>query len=143
MICLFEDYLVRGKVKRKTPDPEEAKALFKQAQERMEYILLRKLDPTIARFVFQDAYEATREAAQALMSLQGFKPYSHEATISFIKKFYSNCFSDEDVALFDHFREIRNSSVYRAVQVLEEDAKEAIYFAKKFLERVEKVLQTE
>ncbi|MBW2976932.1 HEPN domain-containing protein [Candidatus Woesearchaeota archaeon] len=140
MISPFENYLETGKVKRKTPDYEEAKALFEQSKERMDYTKLKDISQKTAKFVLQDSYEAVREAAQSLMSIHGFKPYSHEATISFIKKFYSADFSEEEIHKFDHFRQIRNNSVYKAAKVMEEDAKSSIFFAKKFIQKVQILL---
>lgn len=70
------------------------------------------------------------------MSKKGFKPYSHEATLSFIKEFHGDIFSQEDVANFDHFRVLRNDSVYRAVKVTPEDAQECIRFATGFVDLV-------
>lgn len=137
MINSFENYLKIGKVKKKTPDYEEAKALFKQSRERMEYTKLKNINNKTAKFVLQDSYEAVREAAQSLMSIHGFKPYSHEATISFIKEFYGGRFSEEELHKFDHFRRLRNNSVYRAVQILEDDAKFSILFAKMFIQKVQ------
>jgi len=84
MIDSFENYLKAGKVKRKTPDSEEAKALFEQSKERMEYTKLKDINQKTAKFALQDSYEAAREAAQSLMSIHGFKPYSHEATIIYL-----------------------------------------------------------
>ena len=123
MISSFEDYLKLGRVKRKTPDYEEAKALLEQSKERMEYAKLKDINQKTAKFVLQDSYEAVRESAQSLMSVHGFKPYSHEATISFIKKFYSADFSEEEIHKFDHFRQLRNNSVYKAAKIMEDDAK--------------------
>lgn len=140
MINSFENYLKIGKVKRKTPDYEEAKALFQQSKERMEYIKLKDINSKTAKFVLQDSYEAAREAAQSLMSIRGFKPYSHEATISFIKKFYNENFSEEDIHKFDHFRQLRNNSVYKAAIVVEGDARASILFSKKFIEKVQPLL---
>ena len=79
MINSFENYLKLGKVKRKTPDFEEAKALFTQSKERMEYTQLKDINQKTSKFVLQDSYEAAREAAQSLMSIHGFKPYQKEA----------------------------------------------------------------
>jgi|TARA_B100001971_G_C17971363_1_gene422561 uncharacterized protein (UPF0332 family) len=140
MINSFENYLELGKVKRKTPDSEEAKALLEQSKERMEYTKLKDINQKTAKFVLQDSYEAAREAAQSLMSIHGFKPYSHEATISFIKKFYKDNFNEEDIHKFDHFRQLRNNSVYRAARVMEEDAKSSILFAKMVIQRVQLLL---
>jgi len=138
----FENYLKLGKIKRKTSDYEEAKALFEQSKERMEYTGLKDINQRTAKFVLQDSYEAAREAAQSLMSVHGFKPYSHEATISFIKKFYGSSFSEEEIYKFDHFRQLRNNSVYKAAKVMEEDAKSCILFARKFINKVQFLLNS-
>ena len=140
MISSFENYFKLGKVKSKTPDYEEAKALFEQSKERIEYAKLKDINQKTAKFVLQDSYEAIREAAQSLMSIRGFKPYSHEATISFIKRFYSADFNDEAINKFDHFRRLRNNSVYKAVKVMEDDAKSSMLFAKKFIQKVQPLL---
>lgn len=139
MISSFDDYLKLGKAKRKTPDYEEAKSLLEQSKERLEYTNLREINQKTAKFVLQDSYEAVREAAQSLMSIKGFKPYSHEATISFIKKFYSNNFNEEEIYKFDHFRQLRNNSIYKAIKIMEEDAKSSTLFAKKFIQKVQQI----
>ena len=136
MINQFEYYLNLGKVKRKTPDPEEAKALFEQSKERMEYTELKEINPKIAKFILQDSYEAAREAVQSLMSVHGFKPYSHEATISFVKEFYTDDFSEEEIYKFDHFRQLRNNSVYKAAKIMEDDARSSILFSRKVIQKV-------
>ncbi|MBS3137897.1 hypothetical protein J4232_05670 [Candidatus Woesearchaeota archaeon] len=62
MLDKFERYVELGKVKKKTPDSEEASSLFKKAEKRLKYI--RVLNEDTADLVFEDAYEATREAAR-------------------------------------------------------------------------------
>ena len=130
-----------GKIKKKTPDPEEGKALLNQAQDRLDYIRGKDTNAKTAKFVFEDAYESIREAAQSLMSAKGFKPYSHEAIISFIKEFYKSEFSEEETYKFDYFRKLRNNSMYRAVPVSKEDVKESLILAEKFVKKIEKLLK--
>jgi uncharacterized protein (UPF0332 family) len=137
MINSFDNYLKQGKVKRQTPNPEEARALLEKAKLRVEYSKSRMIDGRTAQFSLEDSYEALREAVQSLMALKGYKPYSHEATISFIKEFYD--FPAEDIFEFDRFRRIRNDSVYGAVPVSIEDAKECMVFASRFIGLIEKV----
>lgn len=139
MLDKFEHYIELGKVKKKTPDSEEANSLFRKAEKRLKYI--RVLDEDTADLVFEDAYEATREAAQALMSLQGFKPYSHEATISFIRDFYGKYFSEYEIAQFDRYRQLRADAVYRAVSVLKEDALKCLLFSQLFVEKIRKIMK--
>jgi len=143
MINSFENYLKLGKVKRKTPDSEEAKALLNKSEDRLDYIKIKDINTKTARFVLEDSYEAVREAAQSLMSIKGFKPYSHEATISFIKDFYISAFNEEYIHEFDRFRQLRNDSVYKAVQIIEEDAKSSLLFAQKFIEKIRVLLNKE
>ena len=45
----------------------------------------------------------------------------------------------EEIAEFDHFRELRHDSVYRAAQVLPEDAKDCIAFAKRFVKKASEI----
>jgi hypothetical protein len=64
MINSFANYLKTGKVKKKTADPEEGKALLNQAEDRLEYIKGKEITAKTAKFVFEDAYEAVREAVR-------------------------------------------------------------------------------
>lgn len=130
----FNNYIKSGKVKKKTPDPEEAQALLQQASDRLEYTQEKNITKKNAKFVFENTYEAAREAAQSLMSFKGFKPYSHEATVRFVKEYYQ--FSDEEISLFDHFRKLRADSIYRAVKIMEKDAQECLTFSITFVEKV-------
>ncbi len=134
MLNPFDYYLRNGSVKRKTPDPEEAKSLLRKSINRLDYVNNQKINDKNANFIMEGAYETIREATQSLMSLEGFKPYSHEATISFLRKFYISYFSEDDIYKFDYFRKLRNDSVYRAVDIIEDDAKEIVMFAERFIQ---------
>lgn len=142
MINSFSYYLKLGKAKRKTPDFEEAKALFEKSKNRLEYTKSKEIDNKTAQFVLEDSYEAVREAAQALMSIKGFKPYSHEATISFVKESYNSDFSEEELHKFDRFRQLRNNSIYMAKPVANEDAKASVLFAIEFINKVNLLLKS-
>lgn len=142
MVNSFENYLKQGKAKRKTPDFEEAKSLLKKAENRLQYTKAKEINEKNSQFVLEDAYEAIRESAQALMSIKGFKPYSHEATISFVREFYGINFNDEEIHKFDRFRQLRNSSVYTAAEVPIEDAKNSVIFAELFLNKAKFLLES-
>ena len=141
MINKFDYYIKLGKVKKKTPDFEEAKSLFEKAVNRLEYTKSKEISNKNAQFVLEDSYESVREAAQALMSIKGFKPYSHESTISFIKEFYILDFTEEEVYKFDRFRKLRNDSVYMAKPIINEDAKSSVSFAIGFINKVKLLLK--
>lgn len=141
MINKFDYYIKLGKVKKKTPDFEEAKSLFEKAVNRLEYTKSKEISNKNAQFVLEDSYESVREAAQALMSIKGFKPYSHESTISFIKEFYISDFTEEEVYKFDRFRKLRNDSVYMAKPIINEDARSSVLFAIGFINKVKLLLK--
>ena len=142
MINSFKHYLDRGYVKKKTPDSEEAKALLEKAKNRLEYTKSKEVNDKTSQFVLEDSYESVRESAQALMSIKGFKPYSHEATIAFIKEFYISDFNEEEAYKFDRFRQLRNDSVYKAKPVTNEDAKSSVLFAVEFIKKVNLLLKS-
>ncbi|MBN2367880.1 HEPN domain-containing protein [Candidatus Woesearchaeota archaeon] len=142
MILPFENYINQGKVKKKTPDPEEAKSLFERAKQRLNYTNVKKITDKTAHFVLEDAYEVIRESAQSLMSIKGFKPYSHEATVSFVKEYFYTNFTEEDIQKFDRYRQLRNNSVYRAEPVTQNDAKECLAFSKLFFKKIKKIINS-
>ncbi len=100
----------------------------------MNFIKIQKIDGTTSTFIFEDIYECIREAAQSLMSLNGYKPYSHEALISFLKEFHK--FDELDIATFDRYRILRNNCIYRAAKVSPEVCREALKFLGDFLPQI-------
>jgi uncharacterized protein (UPF0332 family) len=140
MINSFEYYITEGKAKKQTPNPAEAAALLKKAKYRIEYSKDKPLDEKTAQFALEDAYEAMREAAQSLMAIKGYKPYSHEATISFIKQYHKNDFTEEEIRKFDRFRQIRNNSVYSATTVTTTDAEACITLSSIIIRKVETLI---
>ena len=56
MINSFDNYLKLGKVRKKTPDSEEAKSLFKKAISRLEYTKSKEISSKNAQFVLEDSY---------------------------------------------------------------------------------------
>ena len=60
----------------------------------------------------EDYYEVIKELIVGLLSIQGYKSYSHYCLISFIQKFYSQRFSAHEIELMDKLRKIRNELDY-------------------------------
>lgn len=138
MIDSFENYLKFGKAKKKTPDLDEAKSLIQKSKLRIQY--LRELNDKTTSLFFEDVYEAAREAAQALMSLKGFKPYSHEATISFLRDYYKKEFNEAIIYEFDRYRGLRNDSIYKANDITKEEAIKCLEFARTIIKKVESII---
>lgn len=138
MIENFEYYLEQNLAKKSTPNKSEAEALFRKAQERLAYIKKQEINDETAPFIFEDIYESAREAIQSLMSLKGFKPYSHVVLVAFLRKYYT--FPNSDLNTFDRYRIIRNKAIYGAANVTKGECEEALHFLENFLPKIEKEL---
>ena len=136
MIKEFQFYLDTGLAKESKPDFIEAEALLGKAGGRLKFIRLIKIDMTTSPYVFEEIYECAREAAQSLMSLKGYKPYSHEALVSFLNEFFG--FRGEDIASFNRYRILRNKTVYKGEKISTTTCQEALDFLTEFFPKLEK-----
>ena len=134
MIQKFQYYLDEHLARKVAVDLEEAKSLMNKATLRLDYIKKQEINEDTSSFIFEDIYETLREAAQSLMSLKGYKPYSHEALISFLKECYQ--FPEHEISSFDRYRTLRNKTVYCAANVSPEVCKEALKFSETFLPKL-------
>jgi uncharacterized protein (UPF0332 family) len=112
-----------------------------KAVQRLDYIKKQEISEFTSSFIFEDIYETLREASQSLMSLKGYKPYSHEALISFLREFYK--FSESEISTFDRYRILRNKTVYSAAKVSIEVCKEALKFLEIFLPKLKREFEKE
>lgn len=137
MIEKFQYYLENDLARKSSPDKGEAEALMNKAEGRLNFsIKTRKINEDNASYIFEDIYECLREAAQALMALKGYKPYSHEVLISFLREFYN--FSESNISAFDRYRILRNKTVYKGELISPETCKEALNFLLNFLPKLKK-----
>jgi len=108
---------------------------LEKSETRLNYFKNKKITEKEASIIFDNVYAAMREASQSLMSFKGYKPYSHEATISFLKEFHKE-FTEEDLNKFDRFRLLRSDSEYRALLVSKEDAESCLEFVEMLINKV-------
>lgn len=141
MLQEFQYYLNENLVAKKYPNKEEAKSLMNKAIQRLRYVKEQEITELNASFIFEDIYESLREASQALMSLRGYKPYSHEALIAFLKKFYN--FPEADISSFDRYRKLRNRCVYGAFIISTFKCREALKFLERFLPKIREEFERE
>lgn len=137
MILEFKYYLENNLARKTSPDRGEAEALMNKAEGRLKYFIKTKeINENTAAYIFECIYECLREASQSLMSIKGYKPYSHEALISFLKENFK--FTEQDIATFDRYRILRNKTVYQGEKISAETCKEALEFLQKFLPKIKK-----
>jgi len=137
MIKEFKYYIENNLIRGGSPDIIWAGVLIKKAEGRIKFsIETREINENTASYIFEDIYECLREASQSLMSIKGYKPYSHEAIISFLKEFYN--FQERDIDIFNRYRILRNKAVYGGEKISVEKCKEALNFLQIFLPKIKK-----
>ena len=135
MIKPFEYFIKENLVRKSNPNISMAKSLLQKAAIRLKRIVTSKIEESESSIVFEEVYECLREASQSLMEIKGYKPYSHEALISFLKE--QKFLSEENINILDNYRVLRNNSVYKAEKVSPHKCLEAIEFAKQVLPELE------
>jgi hypothetical protein len=110
---------LKGKMRKRKPNPEEARALFKMAERRQRFIDSVKDRREFASLLAEDYFEIIKELVTALMSLDGYKCYSHECLVAFLTEFHK-VMSRPERELIDQLRKIRSDINYRGL-VLEYD----------------------
>lgn len=103
----FDEFLTQGKVSIRTPDAALTKGLLFDVKERIQQLSIAQLN---AKFRFEQAYECVRELADAFLSRDGFKTYSHEAALAYLGKL--DLVSSAEIERLDVCRKKRNDSKY-------------------------------
>ena len=141
MIKPFDYYLSEKLVRKSSPNISMAKSLVQKAEIGFKMLRSESITEENSSIVFEEIYEALREASQSLMEIKGFKPYSHEALVSFLKEY--NLVSEEKANMLDNYRILRNNSVYKAEKISLQKCTEAMDFAKKSLLEIRKKFEEE
>ena len=133
----FDFFVRKGEVKKQSPDNNLALATFKDSEERLS--LAKNLQSMAkAKYVLENAYESMREAADSILFKEGFKSFSHEASIVYLLKIG---FSESDLAEFDRFRKIRNGIKYYGGDCDKPEAEAAIKLSEKVIAKIRLILQ--
>ena len=131
----FDFFLNKGDVKKQRPDYNTARVTFADGIERLRFAK-GLVNNAKSKYVLENAYEALREAADALLYTEGFKSYSHEASIAFLLR---KGFNESDVSEFDRFRKIRNGIKYYGGDCDKTDVTAAISLAERVMPKIRKL----
>ena len=104
----FEDFIKEGKVNIGQPDIQKARALIKMSENSIKTADSLKIDNVNSSIVLMISYESLREILEAMCLSKGFKVYSHEAYVYYVKKMNETSSSEK----FDRFRKLRNGCNY-------------------------------
>lgn len=114
----WEDCL-EYKVKKIQENPEQAKALLQLAKRRLESIKKRRKDE-YPQLLIESYYEVIKELISSLLAIHGYKSYSHECLISFLKEYYSDFLDDFQLRFLDGMRKLRSDIQYRGRDVADD-----------------------
>ena len=128
-----------GSVRKQARDTALANALIKSSEKSFKNIKRIKIDELNAESVISDSYDIMRELIEAKMALDSYKSYSHEATISFLKKFDN--FNEKEIVFLDNLRKIRNGIKYYGQEANEENASNVVKFMTSILPKLKKLLE--
>jgi uncharacterized protein (UPF0332 family) len=132
----FDEYLKQKKVLKREPDEALKNSLIDDSKER---ILQVELEGLKTRFKFEQAYESVRELADALLARDGFKTYSHEAALSYLKKL--DIVSAAELERLDSCRTKRHDSKYYGEDIPEEECRELTRFLKDIFQKLKQKLE--
>ncbi len=134
----FEYYISKGVVKRKRVDISLAESLLKAAKDRFDFA--KSLIDVKPKYALENAYEAVIEIIDALMALKGFKSWSHEANIAFLRKFE---FTENEIRRLDISRSKRHGSKYYGVEFSVKEAQTEIKFLEEIFEKLVSLVEKE
>lgn len=101
----------QDEVRKVRPDKEMARSMSKMIDIRMQALDLKD-NGKFASLVVEDYYEIIKEAATALMALDGYKTLSHEVLIGYLEESVPQL-SEDEILLADQLRKLRNKIAYK------------------------------
>ena len=137
----FEDFLKSGDVREQDKNEILAEALIKSSEKSVKNIKRTKIDELNSENIVSDIYDIIRELIEAKLSLEGYKSYSHEATILFLKKFKE--FSEQEIEFLDNLRKTRNGIKYYGKEATPKEAEKTLSFMNSILPKLKKLIKEE
>jgi len=132
-VVKFDEALRDGRVRTETPDKNRAAALKRDAAERLN-LAKTLLSMNAPKFSLENSYEAIRQVVDATLLERGFKSYSHEATIAYLRDV--GC-SLVDQAIADNLRQQRHRIKYYGGDATKEEAENAVAIAERIIRKLE------
>ena len=102
----FESYMIDNEVVRAKEDYNLAKSLITDAKNRFDYYIDFEINEKNSKFILENCYESIRELLDALLSIHGYKSYSHQAPIIFARD--KNIINFKEATVLDYLRDTRN-----------------------------------
>ena len=119
-------------VKKQSPDKNLAKATARDSIERLQMAksIINSQKP---KYVLENAYESIRELIDAILYLEGYKSYSHEASVAYL---IDLGFSIAEATKIDLLRRKRNGIKYYGENVTKEEAESSLKIAESTIKKL-------
>jgi len=102
--CLEHD------VKERSKNPQQAKSLLKMAKIRSKDNNRRERTEENTPLIVESHWEIIKQLTTALLKLDGYKSYSQECLITYLKEFQD--FKQDELQLLNQLRKLRNDIDY-------------------------------
>lgn len=130
----FDEFIIRGIVKKQIPNKPRAEFLLKEAEQGYSYLLRLIKKMGISEVNSNDyvkrCYDILMEIVRAKMLIQGYNASgfkAHEAEVSYLRNLG---FKEQIVQFVDQIRYFRNGMLYYGTIIDKEYAKKVIEFTK-------------
>ena len=126
----FEEFTAKGTVRKQTPNPERARALVNEAENKKEFLEIAMknipVEQVSPNFVVESCYDILLELIRAKMFIDGFNSgNSHEAEVSYARLLGID---EDDVRFMDELRYFRNGIKYYGRSLDKEYADKTLNF---------------
>ena len=116
----FDKYLEQEKVRKGKKNPSQAKSLLQRSESKFETMEKLSIDQDTATDYLENVYKSCKMLVQSMMSLEGLKPYSHEAIIAYaIDELEIGMVNSNSL---NRYRKLRNDIAYRGEIATEKEA---------------------
>ena len=132
----FEFFLGTNDVRVLNRNTALAKSLINDMNERIKSSF--SLTKNFAKLIFENLYDALRDFCDALLAKDGYKSYSHEASIAYLSKYN---FSFAEISKLDNFRIIRNGSKYYGRKISETEVEDIKSLYLSIKEKINKLIK--
>jgi hypothetical protein len=129
----FDEFIKLGAIKKRGKDDLEPQSIIREAEDRLSYYNKLPLDEKGATYVTENLYEVIRGLLDAKLLKEGFKSYSHEATVSYLAKLN---FPLSDIIFLDELQKIRNQIKYTGFKVDLEYSKKVSKFVNRIYKEI-------
>ena len=132
----FEFYLKKELVKKISSNKFRARFLIKDIEIRLKFLKQININK-FPKIYFEHLYDIIRDYCDAILFIDGFKSFSHEASISYLLK---KGFDFANVKRLDFFRYKRNGSKYYGEPISVGEAKNINEFYLKIENKLKNIL---